>query len=193
MKSFSFLLALLVMSVMFVACKSDVGPEGPKGPRGETGAAGAAGAKGDKGVKGDAGAAGADGNTDVLILNDAGRTIDAGIGAKNSWAIGYDVISRAKAEASAIYVYLKLPREPEEWVSIPGSVFFPGGSHQTFGMATRFTNTAVQINVIRSAGAEALAYSAVKFIFVPGSATARQAAVDYTDYNAVKEYYNLAD
>ncbi len=193
MKSFSFLLAILVASVMFVACKGDVGPEGLKGPTGDAGAAGAAGAKGDKGVKGDKGAAGSNGNTEVLVLNDSGRTIDSGIGALNRWAIGYDVISRTKAEASAIYVYLKLPREQEEWVSMPGSVFFPGGSHQAFAMGTRFTTAAIEIDVIRSEGAGALAYSAAKFIFVPRSAAARQAAVDYTDYKAVKEYYSLPD
>ncbi len=193
MKSFSFLLAILLASVMFVACEGDVGPEGPKGPTGDAGAAGAAGTKGDKGIKGDKGVAGANGVTEVLILNDAGRTITAGIGARNSWVIGYDVISRAQAEASAIYAYLKLPREQEEWVSMPGSVFFPGGSHQTFGLSLNYTASNIQVGVFRSEGAGALEYSAVKFIFVPRSAAARQAAVDYTDYEAVKMYYNLAD
>lgn len=190
MKSFSFLLAILVVSFIFVACKGDVGPEGPKGA---TGDAGTAGAKGDKGVKGDTGDAGANGNAEVLVLNDVGRTIIAGIGAMNRWVIGYDVISRAKAEASAIHVYLKLAREPEEWVSIPGSIFFPGGPHQTFAMATRFTPAAVEIEAIRSEGAGVLTYSAAKFIFVPRSVAARQATLDYSDYQAVKKLYNLED
>lgn len=193
MKSFSFLLAILVAGVMFVACEGDVGPEGPKGATGDAGAAGAAGAKGDKGATGDTGDAGANGNTEVLILNDGGRTIAAGIGRSMAAVIGYDVISRAKAEASAIYVYLKLPRDPEEWAAMPGSVFFPGGSHQTFAMATRFNDDNLRIEVIRAEGAGELAYSAVKYLFVPKAVAGRQAAVDYSDYEAVKKYYNLAD
>lgn len=193
MKSFFSLLALVVASVLFLACKGDIGPEGAKGPTGDAGLAGTAGAKGDKGVQGDKGPAGANGNVDVVILNDTGFTIASGIGNHDSFVIGYDVLSRAQAEASGIFVYVKLPREQEEWASIPGTIFFPGGSHQTFGLSVNFREANLLLQLIRSEGTGDLVYSGIKIIFVPKSATARQAAIDYSDYAAVKDYYNLPD
>lgn len=193
MKSFSFLLAILFVSVLFVACEGDVGPEGSKGVTGDAGAVGVTGPKGDKGSQGDAGTPGKNGNVEVIILNDAGRSIPAGIGTNAAWVIGYDVIAKARAESSGIYMYLKLPRNPEEWVAVPGSVFFSGGSHQSFAMATRFDANNMRVTVTRTEGAGELAFSAAKFLIIPKAANGRQVAVDYSDYNAVKKYYNLAD
>lgn len=190
MKSFSFLLALLVSSFLFVACEGDAGPEGPKGASGD---AGVAGAKGDKGGKGDTGVTGANGNTEVLIFERGGSVLAAGVGVGRVWNFSSTEISRTRAEASGIYVYLQLPREPEEWVAMPGTVFFPGGSHQSFSQEVTFTNTNTSIGFYRSEGTGELAYTKVKVIFIPRATTARQAAVDYSDYEAVKKHYNLPD
>jgi hypothetical protein len=190
MKSFSFLLALLLASVLFIACEGDIGP---KGPTGDVGAAGVAGAKGDKGAKGDTGAAGANGNNEVLTFDGPSAVLAAGTSSTFRWSMLYQTVPREKAVASAIYVYVKLPRNPEEWVSVPGSVFFPNGSYQTLGLRTRFTDTATVVEVFRSEGTGELAISASKLVFVPRSVNGRQTAIDYSDYEAVKKHYNLAD
>lgn len=190
------LLHLFIVSVLFMACEGEAGPQGPKGATGETGATGPTGPKGDQGVKGNKGPAGNNGNAEVLIrLSDTPRTIAPGINAGIIWYIDPALISPERVKSSATFLYLRLSAPGaanEEWVAIPGSVFIAGGSHQVFNYAIKEEAPGVAIDLSRTSGPGSLTFYVSKILFIPkASAAARQASIDFNDYDAVKKHYNL--
>lgn len=192
------ILNVFIVSVLFVACEGDAGPQGPKGAPGETGAAGLTGPKGDPGVKGNKGATGKNGNAEVVIrLSDTQRTVVPGLNQGLTWYVAPELISPERVKSSAVFVYLRLSAPnaaTEEWVAVPGSIFIPGGSHQAFNYTIQYEASRVAIDLYRTSGEGSLTFYVAKILFVPkASGSARQESIDYTDYNAVKKYYNLED
>ncbi len=186
------MLALVAVSMMFAACKGEVGPQGPKGDTGTTGTAGTPGAKGDKGDPGDRGEQGANNGNIIVIEWEAGEITAGTNGAGYSWSYGPELPADV-VEASAVYVYLQMPSGV--WFILPGTVMSEGSNtYQTFALRVTIeeNRTRSRFRITRTEGEGALAFSAGRLILVPKTAAARQAAVDYTDYEAVKKYYNLA-
>ena len=181
------MLAVFAVSFMFVACEGDVGPEGSKG---DTGAVGAAGPKGAQGDKGDTGVPGADGSSVVFVANSAGGEIVAGIGAWGGWNLSSSQATFAEAPSSVILVYLQVPAG--DWYRVPGPVIGSNGTH-TFAMGIYDNAGVAQVRVIRTEGTGPLRFEAGRIIVIKSGPNARQAAVDYDDYEAVKKFYNLAD
>lgn len=192
-KKFLSALALAAAGIIFTACEGEVGPQGPKGDAGIAGTAGAAGAKGDKGDTGEPGLDGAD-NGNIVVKELGGGEISAGTnGAGYSWVYGSELPADV-VEASAVYFYLQMPSGV--WFVLPGAVLSEASNtYQTFALrvTTEENRTRSRFRITRTEGEGALTFTAGRIILVPETAAARQSAVDYTDYEAVKKYYNLAD
>jgi hypothetical protein len=186
-KKIFFMLAILVVSFMFVACEGDAGPEGPKG---DSGAVGAIGAKGAEGDKGDTGARGADGSSVVLVSNVPGSEVVAGIGSWWGWTLNSSQTTFAQAPNSVILVYVQAPSG--DWYRVPGPVVGENGTH-TLAMAIHNDGGMAQVRMVRIKGEGVFRFTAGRIVVVKSAPNARQTAVDYDQYEAVKEYYNLAD
>ncbi len=186
------MLALVASGMLLIACEGEVGPQGPKGDTGTAGTAGAPGAKGDKGDPGDQGKQGAN-NGNVIVKEWGGGEITAGTnGAGYSWL--YTDLPADVVEASAVYVYLQMPSGV--WFVLPGSLMSEASNtYQTFALRVTFeeNRTRSRFRITRTEGTGTLTFTAGRLVLVPKKAAARQAVVDYTDYEAVKKYYNLAN
>lgn len=182
-KSLISMLSIFVVSFMFIACEGDVGPEGPKGDSGTAGAVGPKGAQGDKGEPG------ADGSSVVFVSNNAGAEINAGVGAWAGWTLSSSQTTFAQAPSSVILVYLQM--SSGDWYRVPGPVIGTNGIH-TFAVGVHDNGGMAQVRVIRTKGTGSLRFEAGRVVVIKSAPNARQATVDYDDYNAVKKYYNLA-
>jgi hypothetical protein len=185
MKTITRLLGLASIVAMFIfldACKAEKGEVGPIGATGAVGAVGAAGAKGDKGDKGDAGATGATGNANVIQISYGSKTNTGG-------ATLYTLtgVTAAQAAGAAILCYV----DPNNglWYFMPG--FSSGGTNQYRTFLEGNTLSLSRVNI--SSTSET--FIRARIIVIPANdlRTGRRAAVDFSDYEAVKKYYNLKD
>jgi hypothetical protein len=185
------ILAPIMVGMILIACNDEVGPQGPKGDMGQAGTAGALGAKGDKGDTGDPGEKGSDNGNIIVDKLEGGQISEGTNGSGYSWWYDNDWTADV-VEASAVHVYLQMPSGI--WYALPGAVLAePGNTWQTFALRVTIeeNRTRTRFRITRTEGAGALTFSAARIIMVPKTAGARMVAVDYTDYNAVKKYYNL--
>jgi Collagen triple helix repeat (20 copies) len=213
MKTITRIFAMLavISAVIFMdACKAekgDVGPIGPIGPTGATGATGAAGvgtpgatgatgaagakgdtgAKGDKGDKGDTGATGATGatgNANVIQVTYGSKTHT---GSDLEYIIPAS-ITKATLDNSAYFVYVS--NSGGNTYDLPG--WFTGGvnSYRTYNYTP---SNSVYVGRISGSGNDI--FTKTRIVIIPANdlRNGRRAAVDYTDYEAVKKYYDLKD
>ncbi|RAK03284.1 collagen triple helix repeat protein [Larkinella arboricola] len=186
---------LVIGCLAISACQSMEGPAGPQGPQGPQGPAGATGPKGDKG---DPGAKGADGTANVQQVNYTGRSHE---GLTDLLLPLPQAINRDVVEKSAFYVYVKqsVPKgngaEDSYWFSIPGETLkgnaythfvFPGNNQTLAGLFLRRT-------VNYQSGNEY--FEAIRVVIVTANAVSngRRAAIDYSDYEAVRKAYGLPE
>lgn len=188
------MLALIVAGMVLVGCKGDIGPQGPKGDTGTTGTTGAPGAKGDKGDSGEIGEPGVD-NGNIIVKELSGGEITAGTnGAGYSWWYDSGTLSPDDVEASAVHFYMQVPSGT--WFVLPGAVLSEAtNTFHTFALRVTIeeNRTRSRFRITRTEGEGVLTFKAARVILVPKTVAARQAAVDYADYEAVKKYYHLAD
>jgi hypothetical protein len=189
MKTITRLLGLACMGAMLIfldACKAEKGEIGPIGATGAVGAVGAAGAKGDKGDKGDTGATGATGNANVIQISYTSRTHTGSDLQYNLPA----TITKAIFDNSAYFVYVS--NTSGNTYALPG--WFTGGTN-SYRTYTAISTTTQSIFVGRVAGTGSDVFNTTRIVVVPANdlRTGRKSAVDYTDYEAVKKYYNLRD
>ncbi len=194
------MLAVLSAVIFMDACKAEKGDIGPIGPIGATGANGAigatgtagatgskgdAGAKGDKGDTGATGTAGATGNANVILITYGSRTY-------TNTELNYNLtnVTPAQAIGSAIYCYVKSASN-SYWYSLPG--FTAGGTYQYRHWLN--PTGAVPVFVVNriTSGIGSDVFTETKIVLIPANdlRTGRKAAIDYTDYNAVKAHYGL--
>ncbi len=189
MKTITRLLGLASIVAMFIfldACKGAAGDVGPIGVTGAVGAVGATGTKGDKGDKGDTGATGATGNANVIQISYTSKTHT---GLDLQYALP-TTITKAIFDNSAYFVYVS--NTSGNTYALPG--WFTGGAN-SYRTYTAVSTTTQSIYVGRVAGTGSDVFNTTRILVIPASdlRTGRKAAVDYTDYEAVKKYYNLKD
>lgn len=95
--------------------------------------------------------------------------------------------------------YIGIPGNPAgvtDWVLVPGVVKTGGADFGEFN-AWFSTNATIYAFVIRreTLGTSGALTAPVRILVIPANdlRTGRQAAVDFSDYNAVKKFYNLPD
>jgi hypothetical protein len=169
--------AVLAMFIVLDACKGpagDVGPAGPAGPAGPTGATGVAGPKGDIG------------NANVIQITYGSRTYTSG---EQNYILTN--VTPTQAIGSAIYCYIKSSNN--FWYSLPG--FTAGGSFQYRHWLNPTGTTPIFVVSRITSSTASDTFLETKIVIIPANdlRTGRQAAVDFSDYEAVKNFYNLKD
>ena len=222
MKTITRILGVALMVAMFIfldACKAekgDIGPIGPIGPTGAngangvigatgaigatgttgaTGATGTTGAKGDKGDKGDTGATGATGvtgNANVIQVTYGSKTyINSNLQYILPAAITKDIV-----EKSIVSAYVQTSAGGTSlWYNIPGATT---GAIYTYRLYSETFTTGLNnmfIGRVNVATTGNDTFTTTRILFIPASTllNGRRAAVDLSDYEAVKKYYNLPD
>lgn len=194
----SVILSALVVcsSLFFTGCTGKDGAVGPAGPAGPTGAAGPAGATGPAGPAGATGAAGQTGNANVIQVSYAARTWGTEKYAYQQFLFP-STITAAILNSSALLVYMtdSTPNNASTyfWSPIPGILPSKGVEHEFFYQTT--FGSARGINLIRKVASTATLAASTRIVIIPANdiRNGRKAPVDFSDYNAVKAYYNLKD
>ncbi|HAK79495.1 MAG TPA: hypothetical protein DCM71_21950 [Runella sp.] len=100
--------------------------------------------------------------------------------------------------SSAVLVYMTdgTPNNATSygWYSIPGIVPSNGVEHEFYTQTTFAGNTA-GINIYRKVASTSTLAAATRIVIIPANdiRNGRKASVDFADYNAVKEFYDLKD
>lgn len=173
---------VLAMLLLAVACTKESGEVGPKG---DTGAQGPQGPAGPQGPTGSTGPQGQTGNADVRQITFGSKNWVNTVG--TSVNLTLSGINGEMAEKSAFFTYLKTTTL---WYPVPGEVDFYG-EFRTY--LTPGANSILYVKRVTTGSA--LTASAVRVVIIPANTltNARQAAIDFNDYNAVKKAYNLPD
>ena len=174
------LVVLLVGSpVIFQSCspeKGEVGVQEPQGP------AGAQGVPGPAGATGPTGAAGQNGNANVIQIK-YGSRVHMGT------EINYDLpgVTAAVLSNAAYFAYVA---EGNFWYALPGAT--EGGNHS---YRAYISTSAIKLYIACTAGTGSDTFTQTRIVLIPASdlRNGRQAAVDFSDYQAVKKAYNLPD
>lgn len=181
MNSRIFGMLMVISAVIFMdACKGekgDVGPSGTAGIAGPTGANGAVGATGP---------AGATGTANVQYSDWIPFTLTGSQSANGSTNIVLPKITQEVLDKHLIFSYVKFNNS--NWIySLPLSFPSSGGKDETIAVRYYLGNVMLTSNTTYN-------NTSFRYLLVPsGVPTGRKAAIDYTDYNAVKKYYNLPD
>lgn len=166
---------LLLVSAFIIGLAGCKGPAGDPGPAGGTGATGATGATGPAGTA----------NVTQVTFNTAfapsggGRILNLPAS-----------IDKATIDKSLVVVYIQNATNTALWYQIPGLVLT-----DDFRYYVGTSTTTQSITIIRASGTAVASVSAVRVLIIPAATVVngRKAAVDYSDYEAVKAYYHLAD
>jgi hypothetical protein len=180
MKTITRIFGMLLMAVAVIfmdACKAEKGEVGPAGPAGPTGPMGATGATG---------SIGATGNANVIQVSYTTRT-------HTGTELLYNLpasITKAIFDNSAFYVYVS--NVNGNTYALPG--WFTGGTN-SYRTYTAVSTSIQGIYINRVAGSGNDVFDKTKILVIPASdlRNGRKAPVDYSDYNAVKAYYDLKD
>lgn len=171
MKNYKLSLTILAILFMFiVSCKTEKGEVGPAGPTGATGAPGATGATG------------ATGTANVIYSNwittSFSGTPGLYLGNITAPKITQDVLDKAD-----IRVYWS---ESGRVVSLPYA--------QVIGGTTYTIHQRFYVGKIELVASYLLANQQFRYVIIPGGvAGGRKAAIDYSNYEEVKKYYNIPD
>jgi hypothetical protein len=181
MKAITKILSFAIVMVMFIlldACKGEKGDVGPAGVAGANGANGATGAAGAIGGTGATGATGATGTANVIYSDWANVTFT---GSGTSWAgkITAPKITQDILDKGLVKAYFKF-----------GNATYEGNYVNTPSGASMYYFTTLGLVNIQATFAANYPW---RYIIVPGGVGARRAAVDYSDYEAVKKFYNIPD
>ncbi len=198
-------IAIILASITMInACKGisgEVGPAGATGAKGDIGATGPAGSKGEIGATGAAGAAGANGqNGTTGAKGDKGDTGSFG-------AIQFTYPLRTHTGSSLIYtltgitgdvinksiLLFYLANSAGNWYAIPG-IFNGANEYRTIFSPITPSSSVTIVRVAGGIGGTDT-FNATRIVIVPITdlRNGRKANLDYSDYEAVKAYYNLED
>lgn len=158
-------LVLITMAVILMnACKAEKGDVGPAGPAGPTGASGATG-------------------TANVIYSPWTSVSFTGSGTTYIGSLTAVKLTQDILDKGAIYVYWS---ESGRVITIPYS--------QTIGSTAYTVFPRYYVGRIDMVSSYALSAQQIRYVIIPGGvAGGRKAAVDYSDYEAVKAYYGLKD
>lgn len=185
MKKLQFIsITLLSLSLMLLsnACTPTSGEVGPKGDKGDPGAQGVAGPAGPQGAAGPQGPAGQNGNANVIQVTYGSRTHT---GSQMTFRLPSSITS-AMLNSSVFFTYVK----QVDWYALPGETQFGARSYRVYA-----SNTTADIFINRTAGAGNDVFDSIRFLIIPATnlINGRKAAIDYSNYEEVKKYYNLPD
>lgn len=167
------LLFALLFNLMLAACKSgEKGDPGPAGPAGPTGATGPAGATG---------------NANVIQITYGSKT-------HTGAELAYDLtgITEEQVRNSAFFTYVRTTSD--WWHSLPGRVLnLSGTGYREY--TTTINIRVLRLYITRASGTGTDVFQNARIVMIPANdlRNGRKAAVDFSNYEAVKQFYNLPD
>jgi len=166
--------SLLVVSFCFQQCQPKAGDPGPKGDTGATGPAGPTGATGPQGPTG----------TANVQYSPWISTSFSGSGTLYTGTITAPPITQAVLDKADVRVYWS---EGGRVLSLPYS--------ETFGATTYTVHQRIYIGRIELRASYALSSQQFRYVIIPGAVAVggRLAAIDYTDYEAVRKAFDIPD
>lgn len=183
MKKYSLLLSTAILAVFMIlqSCtkpaNGEVGPQGLTGPQGAAGPAGPAGSQGP---------AGQNGNANVIQITYGPKT-------HSGSEINYSLtgVTQSTLTNSAYFTYVNPGNGL--WYSLPGTT--SGGTREYRTYVSAAATSTPLLYISRSTGTGTETFTATRIVIIPASdlRNGRKAAIDYSDYEAVKAYYNLPD
>lgn len=212
MKNFSLIKSVgLFVCMLFLSCSAEDGAEGaigPQGPQGEQGLQGEQGAQGPQGEQGPQGADGQngsdgqdgeDGNANVIFSDwmDANWDINDGPQSKTMRIAITEISNIELRNKTLVFMYLKqwgtssiyaMP-SPGRWSNTLYSFTFGANSVSFDGIIVRLESTnGVDLTELQYAGSRGNEF---RYVLIPESA--QSGKLDYSNYEAVKAFYNIPD
>ena len=186
---------MVIATINFMdACKGEKGDIGPSGVNGvgTTGATGATGAIGPEGDKGDPGTT-TIGTNNVIQVTFTKTYVPPKPSFDQIFTFPTEVTSDI-LNKSATNIYVETGNFPGTWYAVPGAGVSVGGALADV-LRGWVDAPARQLGIIRESGANISNVTRTRVVIVPAGTVlnGRKAAVDFTDYEAVKAYYNLKD
>ena len=192
MKTITRILGVALTVAMFIfldACKGEKGDVGPAGTAGPTGVAGPTGTTGATGTTGK------DGNANAIQINFGPVTY---IGTSGELFFNLTSMTEAQINNSSYFMYVRNPSTAassiSQWYSLPGWTAF---NEYRITINTNPSGIAYpRLYLARmNSSSSNEAWGAAKIIFIASNdiRNGRKAAVDFSDYEAVKKFYNLPD
>ncbi len=189
----------LTIAILFAACKGEVGPKGDTGPAGTPGVAGATGPAGASGVAGATGPAGVSGVSGTSSVTQVTYATSFTLSKDNSTSNTLGLpsgITKAVIDRSLVVVYVQLSGDPNfqnQVYQIPGII--PAVGDELAYTIYAPTPTTQAVVVYRTKGTYFTGVSLVRVLIIPAATVVngRKAGVDYSNYQAVKAYYNLKE
>ncbi len=192
MKVNYFFQLLLVASLFLSGCEGDEGPTGPKGDKGDSGT---------QGAKGDTGTAN-------VIYSDwmSFPTAAAATKVRKNFSFPAPKITQDIIDSGHVYGYIKHSSGGVHPLPYANTLTYTASGEQ----AGSYLNTiligvgSISFNqdwltpgtvptVFADANTVVGSYTNFRYIIIPGGQKARVAGLDYSDYEAVKKFYNLPE
>lgn len=183
----------LIVASLFVSSCSEDDAQGPKGAKGESGAVGEKGDQGETGEKGDQGETG---NANVKsytkdIQNETWAMVGSTTSGYLSLGISAPTLLTSSIIKNAIILVYVESSDFSEWTLLP---YY---TDRNITVEYALFNGVLSLRRSQDGKPRTQSYfSKVKLVIIEPSSSGtiqRTAAVDYKDYNAVKEYYKLED
>jgi hypothetical protein len=187
MKTNRYFLSLLFSAIiaLMLGCTAEKGDPGPAGPAGAAGPAGPAGPAGQPGQPGAAGATGAVGSANVTQI-----TFGADFAPTSSKDFTFPAsITTDMLDKSLVIVYLKTSNNPSNWYQIPGLILSSDDFRYILFSGSRM------IRIVRESGAGVSMITDTRVLIIPAATilTGRYATIDYSNYEEVRQTFNLPE
>ena len=169
---------LLVSALFFalISCKKgDTGPAGPQGAAGPTGAQGPQGPQGPQGIAG---------NANVTQYTYGAQNL-----ATTTFSQLQVTTTQDTSDRSLWFVYL-FYQPLSRWYTVPGPGF---GATTVYRVSLGYSAGKVNIFIDKTGPGENYSQAMVIRVYANSSVAGGRAAVDFSDYNAVRQYYNLRE
>ena len=173
--------SLMIFTLTLTSCSVEDGEDGLQGEQGIAG------------LDGDDGTDGEDGNANVIASDWIPSEFSTTATTRSIFEIEDPALTVDIADTAVIYAYARAGSN--DVISIPFTF-----SNRSYYFAVIPTQNVLRIIAGSVDGSQEffnIDFNAVRYVIVPASTsaseTSKQASIDYSDYNAVKEAYNLKD
>ena len=175
---------MVIATIIFMdACKGEKGDIGPAGSTGATGAIGTTGP------------AGTNTGSNITQVNFTKTFVPPSYPGDPQVFTFPTVVTTTMLEKSALICFFEPAEFPGQWYSTPGPgvVSNPDGSLLPDFIRYWIDTASRQISIIRDSGKSISAITGIKVFIIPANSiiNGRKANIDFSNYEAVKAYYNL--
>lgn len=196
--------AIMALAITITSCSKDteVGPIGPKGEQGIQGSEGSEGPAGTNGTNGSNGADGEDGNANVYFSDKFFPEWNDLNGSRyKRMIITNPNFTKVTQGGVAVFVYwttnngttfvLPYSRYNSDGTLLLSRSFYLRGNNELFLETRKFGSDFVPTETDGQVGD--ITYNRIRYIIVPSGNLAAKSQLNYSNYDEVKNYYNISE